>query len=469
MARIAEILQRDSFETWRNSKEQRSGNNSLPLGKQDKSVCRICHGLGYLRQDLPVEHPDFGKVVLCVCRQSENQQKQLEDLRSLSNLKTMTRFTFELFNPDGYGLNEVRQRSLREAFTVAKAFAKNPNGWLILLGEYGCGKTHLAAAIANYGVSQNKPALFVVVPDLLDHLRMTYSPNNPIGYDQLFEQIRTAPLLILDDLGAHSSTPWAQEKLFQLFNYRYNAQLPTVVTSNHSLDELDIRIRSRIADPSLSRIITILAFDFRSGVVRTTSELSTLALHAEQTFENFNLRQQELTAEESENLRNVFNCARNFAEDTKDWLVLSGRYGCGKTHLAAAIANERDRQGDSVLFVVVPDLLDYLRAAYSPQSNVSYDKRFYEVRKSPLLIIDDLGTESATPWAVEKLYQLFDYRYNARLATVVTMASEATLHPRLKSLFLDIRRCTTWEIMASNYRGDLPSQPTRSRMPAKRR
>ena len=44
-------------------------------------------------------------------------------------------------------------------------------------------------------------------------------------------EIRTASLLILDDLGAHSSTPWAQEKLFQIFNHRYNARLPTVITA----------------------------------------------------------------------------------------------------------------------------------------------------------------------------------------------------------------------------------------------
>ncbi len=41
---------------------------------------------------------------------------------------------------------------------------------------------------------------------------------------------------------------------------------------------------------------------------------------------------------------------------------------------------------------------------------------------APLLILDDLGTESATAWAREKLYQLFNYRYNARLATVITSA-----------------------------------------------
>ncbi len=56
--------------------------------------------------------------------------------------------------------------------------------------------------------------------------------------------------------------------------------------------------------------------------------------------------------------------------------------------------------------MVVPDLLDHLRATFSPSSTVSLDRRFEEVRTTPLLILDDLGTQSATPWAREKLYQI---------------------------------------------------------------
>jgi len=93
----------------------------------------------------------------------------------------------------------------------------------------------------------------------------------------------------------------------------------------------------------------------------------------------------------------------------------SSRYS---SHLAAAIANHRVARGHPALFVVVPDLLDHLRATFNPQSTVTFDQRFEEVRRAPLIVLDDLGTESATPWAREKLYQIFDYRYNARLPTV---------------------------------------------------
>ncbi len=73
------------------------------------------------------------------------------------------------------------------------------------------------------------------------------------------------PLLILDDLGAHNSTPWAQEKLFQILNHRYNGRLPTVITANQRLEELDPRIASRLADLGFSQVFEIPAPDFRAG------------------------------------------------------------------------------------------------------------------------------------------------------------------------------------------------------------
>ena len=102
----------------------------------------------------------------------------------------------------------------------------------------------------------------------------------------------------------------------------------------------------------------------------------------------------------------------------------------------------------------MPDRLDHLRATFTPQSTVTFDQRFEEVRRAQLLILDDLGTESATPWAREKLYQIFDYRYNARLPTVITTASAIEeLDPRLATRMLDISRCTLFAIIASPYRG----------------
>ena len=426
--------------------------------QEAEETCPICKGLGCLRADVPVGHPDFGKLVPCTCRLTELAQRRVAALRTLSDLEILSRMTFETFVSEGHGLPPDKQANLRWAYEEARGFAENPEGWLVLKGGYGCGKTHLAAAIANGCVERGQPVLFITVPDLLDHLRAAFAPSSPAEFDTRFEEVRTAPVLILDDLGTESSTPWAQEKLFQILNYRYNARLPTVITTNHELEDIPLRLRSRLVDPDLTRIVSITAPDYRrAGIAQDQSDLSSLRLHTDQIFKSFDPRKGELPREEEESIKEAFDKARAFAEDPSDWLLFTGTYGCGKTHLAAAIANHRVAQGHPALFVVVPDLLDHLRATFNPQSTVTFDKRFEEVRRTPLLILDDLGTESATPWAREKLYQIFDYRYNARLPTVITTANLIEeVDPRLATRMLDASHCTPAPILAPAYRGGAP-------------
>lgn len=376
-------------------------------------------------------------------------------LNETSSLVVLSHMTFDNFMPQGLGISPEKQKNLQHAYDLAFQFAEEPRGWLLLKGGFGAGKTHLAGAIANYRLQLGQPALFIVVPDLLDYLRATYSPNSAITYDERFESLRGAPLLLLDDFGAHSATPWAQEKLFQLLNYRYNAQLPTVITTNQELEEIDMRLRSRLADVTLCQIVTISAPDFRqSGANRVESELSTLHLHRDQTFENFDLREREMGRDERDALRMAYETCKHYAEAPEGWLVLTGEYGSGKTHLAAAIANYREEAGDTTLFIVVPDLLDHLRATFNPNSAVAYDRRFDEIRNAQFLVLDDLGTESATPWAKEKLFQIANYRYVARLPTVFTTTQAIDeIEPRLRSRMYDMRRCTIISDFAPSYRG----------------
>ncbi|NLF00125.1 MAG: ATP-binding protein, partial [Anaerolineales bacterium] len=404
---------------------------------------------------VPLDHPDFGKLIPCACRMAQLAERRVAALRSVSDMDSLARMTFDTFLPEGHGLPPEKQANLRWAYDEAREFAAHPRGWLVLKGGFGCGKTHLAAAIANTCIERGQAVLFKTVPDLLDHLRATFAPSSQSGYDETFEQVRTAQVLILDDLGTESSTPWAQEKLFQIFNYRYNARLPTVITTNRELEEIALRLQSRLADPDLTQIVSITAPDFRrAGVGQDQSDLSSLKLHSDQTFESFDLRTGELDSEGQENLQRAVEIARRFAETPSNWLVLTGNYGCGKTHLAAAIANLRVSRGQPALFIVVPDLLDHLRATFNPQSTVTFYQQFEEVRRAPLLVLDDLGTESATPWAREKLYQIFDYRYNARLPTVITTASRIEdLDARLYARMQDSSRCTAFAILAPAYHG----------------
>jgi len=219
---------------------------------------------------------------------------------------------------------------------------------------------------------------------------------------------------------------------------------------------MDERIRSRLQDPDLCTRVRISAPDYRAPIKDSKDPLVyQLQLLGDRSFGNFSLREPErLESETQSNLENVFRAAQEYAENTQGWLVLTGQYGCGKTHLAAAIGNYRKGMGDDPIFVVVPDLLDHLRATFSPTSNISYDSMFNRVKSAPVLILDDLGTQSATPWAREKLYQIFNERYNAKLPTIITMSSNfADLDARIRSRMLDTRICTIYEILAPSYRG----------------
>jgi DNA replication protein DnaC len=80
----------------------------------------------------------------------------------------------------------------------------------------------------------------------------------------MFERVREAGLLVLDDLGAENGTAWATEKLFQIINYRYNFRMPTVVTTNSRLlSHMDERLASRLSDIGLVHTIVLEAQDYR--------------------------------------------------------------------------------------------------------------------------------------------------------------------------------------------------------------
>ncbi len=385
-----------------------------------------------------------------------------ERLYSLSRLDELKELTFDTFQPRGRkGLAEMQANSLEMAFNQAYHYAKSLNGWLLLRGGYGCGKTHLAAAISNYAVEMGVPTLFLTVPDLLDMLRFSYDSTDT-SFENRFHEIRNASLLVLDDFGTQNATGWAQEKLFQIINYRYINKLPLVITTNLSPDDIEARFRSRLADRELVTDVRMNAPDYRRPLDDTGHpELSSLGLMANKTFGSFEDRAHEgLPLEESKSMQKALKAAHSFAEKPKGWLIFLGGYGSGKTHLAAAIANYRAGLGDPPLFVMVPDLLDHLRATFSPNSNVAFDRRFDEIRMAPLLVLDDLGTQSMTPWVKEKLYQLFNYRYNAELPTVITTSDSLDeMDPRIRSRLLDGKLCSIYAITVPAYHGNRGKRP----------
>jgi DNA replication protein DnaC len=250
MRRIGDVLKEISIPI---GNRPTNGSGHVP---RPKVTCELCQDAGYVRLNVPIDHPKFGSIVPCRCRVKETEERAREDLRRLSNLDTFDGEDFEDFDPSIPGTEE--------AFDIAYAYAQNPEGWLFLHGRCGVGKTHLAVAIARHAVEHHGVSvLFQVVPDLLDRLRATFDPGSGVAYDERFEQIREAGLLVLDDLGTENTTPWAREKLYQIFNHRYNERSPTVVTSNQELKNIDERIASRLLDTRLTKTIELDAEDYR--------------------------------------------------------------------------------------------------------------------------------------------------------------------------------------------------------------
>lgn len=430
--------------------------NSSTMNETDRTVpeCPLCHGVGFLRQDLPVGHPDFGKLIPCTCQAAHPNGKKTTDSINLNRLGDYAGKTFDNFSVKGrMGLGDEQEKSLTVARSHAEQFAHDLQGWLLFSGGYGSGKTHLAAAIANHAAGLGIPTLFLTVPDLLDTLRASYSSNDD-PYAARFEEIRNIQLLVLDNLWTQNATSWTLEKLFQLFDHRYVKRLPTVVTTDMDLEELDGRIRSRLQDPELVTVLKINAPDYRQPVQQGDQpHRSVLSLLHACTFGNFSLRELEkLNQEELKSISGAFQKAQAFAEQPRGWLIFMGPYGCGKTHLAASIGNYRASQGFPVDYWVVPDLLDHLRASFNPGSNITYDREFEEVKTSSLLILDDLGTQMPSAWVKEKLYQLFNYRYAAHLPTVITTSDQMNeIDERLRTRILDKRLCTIQAIMAPPF------------------
>jgi DNA replication protein DnaC len=428
----------------------------------------VCKGAGFVHPLLPSGKPDFGQVVPCRCRQKERESQRQARLQRYSHLGSLNRLSFDNLEPEGRSGHTQRQQQFRRAYELARAFAAEPRGWLVLSGPSGSGKTHLAAAIANERIRTGHHAFYITAADLLDHLRTAFGSNSEMPYDEFFDQVRNAPLLVLDDLGVQTGTAWAREKLDQLLTHRFNSKLPTVIVPIVPLAEMEERIQVRLTDPELSQICRV---EEKPSASLDYSWETRYELQRSMTFNNFDYRRANLSPEQQENLKEAYRIAFEFAKSPEGWIVFMGDTGCGKTHLAAAIVNYSYQAGQPAFFVVVPEFLDHLRSTFSPDSKVSYDQLFEKVKTAPLLVLDDFGEQTTTPWVREKLYQVINYRYNARLPMVITTRySLEDIHENIESSIssrlVDPKISTPFNIIVPDYRGDsasLAKTPRRGR------
>lgn len=229
--------------------------------KQNNSAdeCPICGGSG-------VVFDNAGNMKPCHCWKQKQQRKKMQKAQLPSALQKMT---FTNFDMSFYPANEIPDFAYEYKFSYLD-YAKNARkkavnfvqeilggedlsqvAGLMFQGQVGSGKTHLSAAIANNLISNGIDVLFLVVPDFLDEMRMSYGNLGEFDETAMMDNAKKAQVLILDDLGMHNFSEWTKNKLFTLINYRLNNQLPMIITTNMKMEDLKELVGERIT----SRII----------------------------------------------------------------------------------------------------------------------------------------------------------------------------------------------------------------------
>ena len=222
-----------------------------------KNVCS-CEGLEWITFHFPIEHQDFGKYARCLCSLESETSSKKEILVKASNLhenKTFADFDVKLNPQCEKGLDIAKKWVTDEATPI-----------VMLYGQTGVGKTHLAIASAWSKIGLGKPTLFYTSTELIRDLQSGVKTGK---LDEIIGNVKSAQNLILDDLGREYTSGWTTAIFHEIIDYRYNNKndLNTFITTNHSLDELEkilgLPVVSRLTDHIASSVVIMDGDDVR--------------------------------------------------------------------------------------------------------------------------------------------------------------------------------------------------------------
>ncbi len=240
--------------------------------------CRYCGGLGFVKLDVEIHDPRFGKAQPCPnCEPYQTEIRKRRDLARMQGLidrysmlrGQLSDKTFKNFTT--YCPNVERTAKIVHQWAL-DIHNQNPDGlpWLYLYGTTGTGKTHLAAAVAN-GLGKGRIAvIFTTFPELLGMVTANHFDQT----EPAIQALQTIPVLILDDIReGNLKSDWACSVLFRILDHRYVTQSPTMVVSNHPITSTDLgevsiaqfepRVASRLSDRTLTRHVFLDAKDYR--------------------------------------------------------------------------------------------------------------------------------------------------------------------------------------------------------------
>ncbi len=190
-------------------------------------VCAECNGTGWKI----VEREELSGAVKCECVAVGRSERLLDsaDIPPLYANASFDNFLLPRENPMGY-------RELTEVFLSVRGYAREfPNAHkpgLLLMGEPGTGKTHLAVAAFRAILSKGFEGLFFDYQNLLDRIRSGYDPASNSSDKETYRIAMDKEILLLDDLGAHRVTDWVEDTVTSIITYRCNNRKPFIATTN---------------------------------------------------------------------------------------------------------------------------------------------------------------------------------------------------------------------------------------------
>lgn len=180
-------------------------------------------------------------------------------LRRVGLIGWLGRATFDNFElrPDWPEAVEVKSRAMAYCTGLINDTLPRSKNWLILYGNVGGGKSHLAAAIIQHMYLLKPPSYFRVWPDYLDRIKASWNreryssdSSDDSGTEteaDIARELQNGKVVVIDDLDKKAATEWTKSTLYSVLNYRYNAELPTILTFNYGLAESDPKAPGRLA------------------------------------------------------------------------------------------------------------------------------------------------------------------------------------------------------------------------------
>jgi DNA replication protein DnaC len=145
---------------------------------------------------------------------------------------------FEQCRFDTFTARPGSEKALQMAREYAMRFGDYGGDSLLIWGQPGNGKSHLAAAVCHEIKERGKVPIFQTMSELLERIRSTFRQERKEQEAEIMAALQKCDLLVLDDLGAEKVTDWTLDVLFRIIDGRYRKKKPTLFTTNFSPTEL---------------------------------------------------------------------------------------------------------------------------------------------------------------------------------------------------------------------------------------